>query len=445
MKFRKIFGVTIVLNIFLFSFYNNLFSVEQFPLVPVFSGYFEDGFVIFINPAGEPVFSKINFVCRYGNIFSAITENQIDNTDMVFSYSLNNLNLGFGYRGIFVSQIYSEELLMLNFNTKLLNEKLHTGINFKSYIYKYILDDYYLNDFVANNTEPSINLDLGFRYKIAKNFFTALSYRNILKQVSGNVIKYTIPQEIIFGLGYNYLDTKINLELVNKAYEISTKNYNYNIYRFGIQQTVFDMKQFSTLIILGVDKGTDFTNFFLSPSLILSKFGLEIQYLWSYPVTNIKDYFGNHFVTLKCSLGKKHFKEQKTFGLYEDQQIKIDTEKNKLKQTVVSQEQQIIELKQKIEQIKQEQKVLISTVVISQPVQPVIQKQKIEKFLKPETIFVKPKFPLAHTVTSGETLISIAEKYYNNKDYWTKIYNANKDKIIKGVPVVGETIIIPEP
>lgn len=66
---------------------------------------------------------------------------------------------------------------------------------------------------------------------------------------------------------------------------------------------------------------------------------------------------------------------------------------------------------------------------------------------KPKEIyrFEKLKFPLAHKVSSGETLISIAEKYYNNSRYWTKIYNANKDKIIKGNLKVGETIIIPEP
>src|SRR5690606_33583137 len=42
---------------------------------------------------------------------------------------------------------------------------------------------------------------------------------------------------------------------------------------------------------------------------------------------------------------------------------------------------------------------------------------------------VNPKSNGTHIVQSGDTLWAIAKKYYGNGNQYTKIYNANKDKI----------------
>lgn len=39
--------------------------------------------------------------------------------------------------------------------------------------------------------------------------------------------------------------------------------------------------------------------------------------------------------------------------------------------------------------------------------------------------------PKTHTVKSGETLIAIARKYYNDSNQWRKIWEANKEALIK--------------
>ncbi len=48
-----------------------------------------------------------------------------------------------------------------------------------------------------------------------------------------------------------------------------------------------------------------------------------------------------------------------------------------------------------------------------------------------------------HTVTSGETLQSIARDFYGDPNQWKKIYTANPDKIDRGLPKVGSTLVIP--
>lgn len=48
-----------------------------------------------------------------------------------------------------------------------------------------------------------------------------------------------------------------------------------------------------------------------------------------------------------------------------------------------------------------------------------------------------------HKVVKGDTLRSLAEKYYGNANLWKLIFDANTDKMIRGTPKTGEEIVIP--
>lgn len=48
-----------------------------------------------------------------------------------------------------------------------------------------------------------------------------------------------------------------------------------------------------------------------------------------------------------------------------------------------------------------------------------------------------------HMVVAGDTLQSIAKEYYGDPNQWKKIYNANSDKIERGLPKVGSKLVIP--
>lgn len=48
-----------------------------------------------------------------------------------------------------------------------------------------------------------------------------------------------------------------------------------------------------------------------------------------------------------------------------------------------------------------------------------------------------------HRVQSGDTLQNLAVKFYGDPNEWKRIYNANADKIDRGLPRVGETLVIP--
>lgn len=66
----------------------------------------------------------------------------------------------------------------------------------------------------------------------------------------------------------------------------------------------------------------------------------------------------------------------------------------------------------------------------------------------PKKAYVPPppqKWPRLHKVAAGETLRSIASKYYGNPNLWERVYKANEKHVSKGLPVEGSVLTIPAP
>lgn len=56
-----------------------------------------------------------------------------------------------------------------------------------------------------------------------------------------------------------------------------------------------------------------------------------------------------------------------------------------------------------------------------------------------------PVWPRTHVVQSGETLRSIADRYYGNRILWEIIYKANPERVERGLPRIGSKLVIPKP
>jgi len=73
----------------------------------------------------------------------------------------------------------------------------------------------------------------------------------------------------------------------------------------------------------------------------------------------------------------------------------------------------------------------------------------VEKTPAPRTAPVpapKPaSWPRKHVVQEGDTLRSLSGSYYGDATLWELIYQANPDKVERGLPRVGAELVIPEP
>ena len=67
--------------------------------------------------------------------------------------------------------------------------------------------------------------------------------------------------------------------------------------------------------------------------------------------------------------------------------------------------------------------------------------------LAPAPAKAKPvdAWPKKHRAVEGETLRELAGKYYGDPGLWEQIYDANKDRILRGLPEPGAELVIPAP
>lgn len=63
---------------------------------------------------------------------------------------------------------------------------------------------------------------------------------------------------------------------------------------------------------------------------------------------------------------------------------------------------------------------------------------------RPKRPRVEP-FPRRHRVSPGDTLRSIAARHYGDPSLWETIYDANRDKVERGLPQDGAVFVIPPP
>ena len=64
---------------------------------------------------------------------------------------------------------------------------------------------------------------------------------------------------------------------------------------------------------------------------------------------------------------------------------------------------------------------------------------------KPAPRPAPPVWPKRHVVEPGDTLRTLARKYYGDPNLWERIYDANRGKVDRGLPVEGATLVIPSP
>ena len=56
-----------------------------------------------------------------------------------------------------------------------------------------------------------------------------------------------------------------------------------------------------------------------------------------------------------------------------------------------------------------------------------------------------PAWPKRHVVKAGDTLRTMAKQYYGDPNQWERVYDANREKVERGLPSEGASLVIPAP
>lgn len=115
----------------------------------------------------------------------------------------------------------------------------------------------------------------------------------------------------------------------------------------------------------------------------------------------------------------------------------LTSQKNTLETDLTIMNTRIIELQEKIKE-KENEIADLEYLKNKKIKQPSVQQKNLQ-------IQSEEKWPKLHKVEKGDTLRSISSKYYGTPDMWKLIYEENEDKILRGIPVEGEILVIPPP
>lgn len=366
----------------------NLYSIDEFvgysarikAMGDVACGIADSVESVSFNPAGLHTVSFPQISLGYQALWMLLTENESLGSGYIsMFYPFKKLgSLGLTYSNFNVSSLYQQHIALFTYSNKLFNS-FFLGINAKYLSVVYTLTDEIINNsYFANfgNQMNNFTVDAGILYKKEK-FSFGLSAQNLNKP------RMTLnPQE------EDYLKSRINIGIgiyPTKTFIVGFEaNYDTTLKAcLGIEK---NFPKESISIRAGgnylLNGGIAEVSLGFGYRIPVNFGGIVLNYTFSYPLTQISNIAGHHFVSFLIDFNKETQQEvfyretQKTIKYEDKQQLKEEIEKS-LKAQLIKLELSKEVLKKDDQELKF--KVEISTEVVGWQLVITDSKQKVIK------------------------------------------------------------------
>jgi len=379
----------------------------------VFTSIADDVYSLYYNPAGLGQIRKREFTSSYGRLYLGLDDESNLGSGflgLVYPFKEKIGTFGFGWLNFHLTDYYQENTFIFSYGRKIA-KIIHTGLNLKILSKKYGADDYTKLEetgdgvFSAGYGKSGTSADFGMLWKLPYSFFVGFAVTDFLQPDLGLKSESIVPLGIKFGLSYRG-------RALNIAVEGSYRDEEKKIYS-GAEKWFF-ANSFGVRTGLGIgDK--DFRNFTLGVSYAHSLFRLDYAFL--FPLSGLTDMYGTHRLGLTLRFGPLAKEEIEDTHIFQKKISELEEKLKELEKVKNKTEDELSKTKNELNKTRVE-----------------LEKLKKEK--------VTPTVR-THKVGPGETLQSIAVKYYGDEKRWVDIYNVNKDKIERGIVKPGQILIIP--
>ncbi len=332
---------------------------------------------------------------------------------------------GFGARAFSLENYYQESMYYLSYGRPVGN-KWAWGVSAKYLQENYILDQYMMASPVfgygSKDSVSNVSFDAGLIYNIAPRFYAGISALDINQPDLGLLYEDKLPCTVRTGIAWREKGLSWALDAVYSSNEW--------IYSTGFEKFIGDV--FGVRMGVGYG-GMNYFNIAAGFSMNISR--AQIDYSFEYPVVGIESTAGTHRISLVFKFGRKK-KEELEAGSLEYYYAKA-------KDDVTSLSQQLAETKSEKDNLE---KILIeeSTLRIRERIKAAKSDAKTGSNTSSAPAEGKESKETRHIVRDGETLQSIAHKYFGDEKFWNDIYQANKDSIGRGGTLkVNQVLIIP--
>ncbi len=448
--------------IFLF---NTLYIYSDFQLVFDNSIKERTQEAVFFNPSMLDNIKSPEICLTYNILYPKLTdETKFVNNNICFTKEIFDGGLGLGYVQFGIKDWYIKDMFVISYGHELKPyvEKLSLGLRFVYTKEEYSLDEYMKQNPLfkdGNNSVGYFSLNLAAKYVLDTNNVLSLVVENLNQPNTAINTTDVLPLKLNFGYKYKYKKLNIMPELKTEISMLFD-------YIFGLA-TEYEFLFFNNKIkfvpTLSIEYGSREYNKILIGFEIKTA-QISLVYGYNLSLTSKIDTGGLQYISLGYKFIPQPIEEEKVSKkeyeklLLEKQQLEQQLEQIKKysveKPSTLATEQKVEEIKPlpTIEQPLSTEEILLKRLQELEQKLKEVETKKVEEKPKPTT-GVSPTIttppPAAkptkkyHTVVVGDTLPKLAEKYYGDASQWRKIYEANKDKIIRGQLTPGTVLEIP--
>lgn len=408
----------------------------------------------FLNPSGLWKIEVPEIAVSYNILYPNLNDKtKFINNTIVLTNRLFKGGFGIGINQFGIENWYIKDKFVFSYGQKIKikeKENLKLGLKFIYEKENYTLDEYMeQSEIFSTGTENSwFSFSLGSIYYINESNIIGVSIENVNQPNIGLKTEEKLPIEI--NLGYKFSPNgKMKLYPQFKFDNSVKSDYTTGL---GFEYDFYIFKKIKFSPSINISFGSrNYSRSILGLLIQTSQIGFS--YCYSLDFGNKPQAGGQHYVSLNYKFLPMEVMDEK---ISKKEYIKLLTEKKELEQQL----EQIKKYTIKQTTLPGQPKETETSTIEKQPTEDVLLKklEELERKLKEKEAEVKPKpTPIQqsvqpditppkkryHTVTEGDTLPKLAEKYYGNSSQWKKIYEANKEKIIRGQLVPGSILEIP--
>jgi len=348
-----------------------------------------------------------------------------------------------GYKNLTLAGYYQENIFRLTY-ARFFGKRLAVGLTFKALSDEYIMDNYLklssVFQYGQKSSNNSYSTDGGFIWNPWPRFFIGVAGQDINEPEIGYLIKEKLPSTYRLGIGMRKSDSRYALDFSyrptspSKEMEISS----------GFEKIFRD--KISLRGGFAWTKVSDgFSGWRISSGMGINlSESISLDYAIIYPLSDLKETYGSHYLSFMFQFGRYESSEELEPGSLErayrelseeklrleTQLAKTESEKRKLEEVLI--EEATSRIREKIKQTREAPQT--TTATLQQKTD--IRTGEIKNIAASRT----------HIVKKGDTLQTLAEKYYNDPKLWIEIYNANREDIGRGGALkVNQVLIIPPP
>ena len=467
------------LNSFLYAAFEEIGAgARPLAMGSAFTGISNDPHAIYYNPAGLVQIRQSQMTAGYGRLYLGLEDKS--NLGSGFVGAAQSLKggkwgtLAAGWLYLSLQDAYREDVISLSYGKEIFITGLFLGAtgkmlrrNFGSDIYTEI-DPLFTKH--GQNTS-NLSSDLGMLYRPSPRYSLGLLIKDMNQPNIGLGEEEKVPLEIRGGFGYHQRQFLF-------AGDISYKKKDTNV-SFGIEKWLFK--------IFGLRAG--FTAGSRNKREIATGMGyksgfLTLDYAFVFPLAGIESVAGSHRFAMGLKFGKapekeviwefeddtkalervleekaaqiqamekelERLKEQNRGGKIEAswtrEQIQKIEEKLQVQGTKDLQNMRERLLESKIETQKMSQRILELEEKIKRITTPRLPPAPSSRHTTPVYPAPSSSIPRTYTVEEGDTLQSIAQKFYKNDSKWIEIYELNQDRIERGGNIrSGQILLLPQ-